>query len=59
MWDDKPQYHTTFFIFAAEKSVYRLGMLENRLCAGRLIDPWIVPPYPRREDVSDYGLKYT
>jgi hypothetical protein len=29
---------------AALQTVYRVGMAEYRLCAGRLIDPRIVPP---------------
>ncbi len=41
----QPQYHITFSILAAENRAYRVGTVAYKLCAGTLIDPWMVPPY--------------
>jgi len=41
----QPQYHITFSILAAENRAYRVGTVPYKLCAGTLIDPWMVPPY--------------
>lgn len=30
---------------AALKIAYKVGMVGYKFCAGRLIEPWIVPPY--------------
>jgi len=41
---DLPQYQMTFSILAAENKAYSVGIVGYKVCAGRLIDPWIVPP---------------
>ena len=38
-------YHMILCRSAALNMAYRVGMVGYKLCAGRLIEPWIVPPY--------------
>lgn len=40
-----PQYQTTFSTPALLNSRYSCGIVGCRLCAGRFIDPRIVPPW--------------
>lgn len=42
--EDIPQYQTTRGISANFISLYTIGIVGYKLCAGRLIEPVIVPP---------------
>lgn len=42
---NSPQYHMTLSIPAPSNTSYKLGIESHKLCAGKLIDPRIVPPY--------------
>jgi hypothetical protein len=39
------QYHMILLRPAVLNMAYKVGMEGYKLCAGRLIEPWIVPPY--------------
>jgi hypothetical protein len=43
---DLPQYQMTCFTPLLESSAYTAGKVGYRLCAGRLIEPRMVPPCP-------------
>jgi hypothetical protein len=41
-----PQYQITCFTPLLDRSAYTAGNVGYRLCAGKLIEPRMVPPYP-------------